>query len=83
MNQNESNAHTIRELLGKSSHWTNRMPFVAAEVEPVETARIELQVPRVVGIARIRRGGPVAAERAEVGEVGVAAEAGSGEKDAF
>ena len=60
----------------KCSHRTDRLPVVAVVVVPVEVARIEVEVPRVVRIVRIRRRGPVVAVRAGVVEVRVVAVAG-------
>ena len=81
MNRNESNTRAIRALSGKFSNRSHRKPEAAAVVAvPVEAARIEAEVPRIVRIARIRRRRPAAAVRADV-EVGPAAVAGGGEEN--
>jgi len=85
INQNESNelnTRAIRALLGKSSHRTNRQTEDAAGVEPAEFARIEAEAPRLGGIARIRRRGPVAAARAGVEKARLVAEAGGRKENA-
>lgn len=85
MNRNKSNTRALRPLLGKSSDRTNRLPDVAAAaiVVPAEIARIEAEAPRVAGTARIRRRGPVIAERAGAVEVGAVTVAGSRKEDAL
>ena len=60
----------------KCSHRTDRLPVVAVVVVPVEVARIEVEVPRVVRIVRIWRRRPAVAVRAGVVEVRVVAVAG-------
>ena len=73
---NESDTRAIRALLGKSSDRTHRLTVVAVVDVLDEVTRIEVEAPRVVGIARIRHRGPVEAIRAGVVEAQVVAEAG-------
>ena len=68
--RNESDARTVRALLGKSSERTHQKTAVAVVVEPAEIVRTEEEVPREDRIFRKRRGGPVEAARAGAVEIG-------------
>ena len=71
----------IRALVGVP-HGADGLTVVAVVVILDEVARIEVEVPRIVRIDRIRRRGPVAAVQAGVVEVRVVAPAGSRKEDA-
>lgn len=59
----------------------NGLPVVTVVVVHVAIARIEVEVPRVVGIARVERTRPVVAVGTGIVETTIVAVASSGQKD--
>jgi len=57
------------------------LPVVAVVVVPIHVARIEVEVVRVVRVARVERRGPVVAVRAGIVEVAIVAIASGREED--
>ena len=74
---------SLRSLFGEPLDWANRITEVAAVVARAVVARIEVEAPRVVVVARAWNGRPVEAVRTGKVERSPEAVAGARQKNTF